>query len=92
MTPEVPTFTEAGYPIDTGVVRSLVVPVATPLPVLERLQGMVAATMRDAAWVAEAGRLFIPLKYRTPQETYQIVWNADAALRALWARRPWKDG
>jgi tripartite-type tricarboxylate transporter receptor subunit TctC len=91
MTPDVPTFAEAGYPIDTGVVRSLVVPVATPLPVLERLQGMLAATMRDPAWIAEAERLFIPLKYRTPQETYQIVWSADEALRALWARRPWKD-
>ena len=92
MTPEVPTFTEAGFPIDTGVVRSIVAPAATPLPILARLQAMLAETMRDPAWIAEAERLFIPLKYRSPEATYRIVWDADAALRAMWARRPWKDG
>ena len=92
MTPEVPTFTEGGFPIDTGVVRSIVAPAATPLPILARLQAMLAETMRDPAWIAEAERLFIPLKYRSPEATYRIVWDADAALRAMWARRPWKDG
>jgi tripartite-type tricarboxylate transporter receptor subunit TctC len=91
MAPDVPTFAEAGYPIDTGVVRSLVVPVATPAPILQRLQAMLAATMRDPAWIAEAQRLFIPLQYRSPEDTYRIVRDADRALRALWARRPWKD-
>ncbi len=91
MAPDVPTFAEAGYPIDTGVVRSLVVPVATPAPILQRLQAMLAETMRDPAWIAEAQRLFIPLQYRSPEDTYRIVWDADRALRALWARRPWKD-
>ncbi len=91
MTPDVPTFAEAGFPIDTGVVRSLVVPVATPAPILQRLQAMLAETMRDPAWIAEAQRLFIPLQYRSPEDTYRIVWDADRALRALWARRPWKD-
>ncbi|CAH0193001.1 hypothetical protein ROS9278_01732 [Roseomonas sp. CECT 9278] len=91
MAPDVPTFAEAGFPIDTGVVRSLVVPVATPVPILQRLQAMLAATMRDPAWIAEAERLFIPLQYRSPEDTYRIVWDAERALRALWARRPWKD-
>jgi hypothetical protein len=47
--------------------------------------------MRDPAWIAEAQRLFIPLQYRSPEDTYRIVWDADRSLRALWARRPWKD-
>jgi tripartite-type tricarboxylate transporter receptor subunit TctC len=92
MTPEVPTFAEAGFPIDTGVVRSMVAPVATPTPILARLQAMLAQTMRDPAWIAEAQRLFIPLQYRSAEDTYRIVWDSDVALRALWARRPWKDG
>ena len=92
MTPDVPTFRESGYPIDTRVVRSLVVPAATPAPVVERLERMVAATMQDPAWVAEAERLFIPLQYRGAAATRQIVFAEEAALRALWARRPWKDG
>lgn len=92
MTPEVPTFAEAGYPIDTRVVRSLVVPAATPAAITARLEAMLAATMRDPAWIAEAERLFIPLVYRSAEATRQIVLGEDAALRALWARRPWKDG
>jgi tripartite-type tricarboxylate transporter receptor subunit TctC len=92
MTPDVPTFREAGYPIDTRVVRSLVVPAATPAPIIERLERMLAATMRDPAWIAEAERLFIPLQYRGPAATREIVLQEYAALRALWARRPWKDG
>lgn len=92
MTPDIPTFRESGYAIDTGVVRSLVVPAATPVAIQERLSAMVAATMRDPAWIAEAERLFIPLQYRTPAETREIVFREVEALRALWARRPWKDG
>ncbi|MEO3474863.1 tripartite tricarboxylate transporter substrate binding protein [Roseomonas sp. CAU 1739] len=92
MTPEVPTFAESGFPIDTRVVRSMVTQAAVPVPILARLQAMLAETMRDPAWIAEADRLFIPLKYRSAEDTYRIVWDEDAALRALWARRPWKDG
>jgi tripartite-type tricarboxylate transporter receptor subunit TctC len=92
MTPDVPLFRDYDYPIDIRVVRSLVVPAATPAPVIERLSLMLAATMRDPAWIAEAERLFIPLQYRGPEETREIVLREYAALRALWARRPWKDG
>jgi hypothetical protein len=56
MTPDVPTFLEAGYALDTRVVRSRVVPAATPQPIREPLAAMLAATMRDRAWIAEAER------------------------------------
>jgi tripartite-type tricarboxylate transporter receptor subunit TctC len=91
MTPEVPTFREAGYPLDTGVVRSLVAPVATPEPIRRRLEETIAATMRDAAWIAEAEKLFIPLQYRTPQETRDIVFREADALRGVWRQQPWRD-
>ncbi|MEI6161723.1 MAG: tripartite tricarboxylate transporter substrate binding protein [Roseococcus sp.] len=92
MTPEVPTFREAGYAIDTGVVRSLVVPAATPAGIQARLAALVAATMRDPAWIAEAERLFVPLHYLDAAATRELVFREQAALRELWARRPWKDG
>ena len=91
LAPEVPTFREAGYPLDIGVVRSLMAPAATPRPILDRLAAMLAATMRDPAWVTEAERLFIPLRYRGPEETRALVLREAEALRALWAERPWKD-
>jgi tripartite-type tricarboxylate transporter receptor subunit TctC len=91
MTPEVPTFREAGYPLDTGVVRSLVAPAGTPEPILRRLEETIAATMRDPAWIAEAEKLFIPLQYRTPRETRDIVFREADALRGVWQQQPWRD-
>jgi len=92
MTPDVPSFREAGYAIDTGVVRSLVIPVATPEPIQRRLAAMLAATMHDPAWIAEAERLFVPLHYLDPAATRALVFREQEALRVLWTRRPWKDG
>lgn len=92
MTPDVPTFREAGYPLDTCVVRSFVVPAATPPAVQERLTGLIAATMRDPAWTAEAERLFIPLRYRDAEETRALVLHEAEALRAVWQQRPWRNG
>lgn len=91
MTPDVPTFREAGYPLDTGVVRSLVAPAATPRPILDRLAAMLAAAMRDPAWAAEAERLFVPLRYHDAAETRALVLREAEALRALWAQHPWRD-
>jgi tripartite-type tricarboxylate transporter receptor subunit TctC len=92
LAPDVPTFREAGYPLDTGVVRSFVVPAATPRAVQDRLAEMFARTMHDPQWIAEAERLFIPLRYRNPDETREIVFREQEALRRLWRERPWKDG
>lgn len=91
MTPGVPTLREAGYALDTGVVRSLVVPAATPEPVRRRLEETIAATMQDPAWIAEARRLFIPVQYRSPEETRAIVFREAEALRTLWRQQPWRD-
>jgi tripartite-type tricarboxylate transporter receptor subunit TctC len=91
MTPDVPTFREQGFALDTGVVRSLVVPAATPEPIRRRLEEVLAAVMRDPAWIAEAERLFVPLRYRGPEETRALVFREAEALRALWRERPWTD-
>jgi tripartite-type tricarboxylate transporter receptor subunit TctC len=88
----VPTFTESGYPIDTRNVMSLAAPAATPLPILARLELMLAETMRNPAWIEAATRLRLPLAYQPAAATRQIVIGADAALRALWTRHPWRAG
>ncbi len=91
LTPDVPTFAESGYPLTTGVVRSLVVPIATPEPIRARLAAMVEATMASPAWIAEAERLFIPLRYMGPDETRALVMREAARLRSVWQERPWTD-
>ncbi|MBW6398479.1 tripartite tricarboxylate transporter substrate binding protein [Roseomonas sp. HJA6] len=89
-TPDVPTFSEAGYPIDTRAVRSLVAPIGTPVPIVARLDAALAETMRDPAWIAEAQARQIPLKYRPGEDTRQIVLEEEAVLAALWNTRPWR--
>lgn len=91
LAPDVPTFREAGYAIDTRVVRSLVVPAATPEPIRARLSAMLAATMHDAAWLAEAARLDIPLRWLDAETTRALVYREAEALRRLWAEQPWRD-
>lgn len=91
MTLDLPTFREAGYALDTRVVRSLVVPAATPQPIRERLAAMLAATMQDRAWIAEAERLEIPLRYLNAEDTRALVYREAEALRRLWAEQPWRD-
>lgn len=89
-TPEVPTFAESGFPIDTRGVRSLVAPAGTPAAIVARLDAALAETMRDPAWIAEARSRSIPLQYRPGEATRQIVLQEQAALAALWAQRPWR--
>jgi tripartite-type tricarboxylate transporter receptor subunit TctC len=91
LTPDVPTFREAGYPIDTRVVRSLVVPAATPEPIRARLAAMLAATMHDATWIIEARKQQIPLRYMNAEDTRALVFREAEALRKLWAEQPWRD-
>lgn len=89
-TPDVPTFGETGYPIDTRAVRCLVVPVGTPVPIVARLGAALAETMRDPAWIAEAQAREIPLAYRPGEDTRQVVLEEEAVLAALWDTRPWR--
>ncbi len=91
LTPEVATFREQGFDAIGGVLRGLVVPVATPAPVRARLEAALLATMDDAGWQADAARLFQPLRRATGAEFTATVHREAVALRALWHDRPWKD-
>ncbi|PZW39279.1 tripartite-type tricarboxylate transporter receptor subunit TctC [Humitalea rosea] len=91
MTPDVPTFREAGYPLDTRVVRSLVAPGGTPREIQRRLEEVIANTMRDPLWIAEAERLFVPLHYLNAEQTRDLVLREAEALRDVWQHGPWRD-
>jgi tripartite-type tricarboxylate transporter receptor subunit TctC len=91
MTPDVPTFREAGYPIDTRVVRSLVVPAATPPEIQAKLAKMLAATMNDPAWIEVAKKQGVPLSYLDAEDTRALVFREAEAVRKLWAEQPWRD-
>lgn len=85
------TFREGGFDLIGGVVRGLIMPAATPEPIQARIAAALDAVMRDAAWQAEAERLFQPLR-RMDREAYRrSVFATAAELRAVWQRTPWRD-
>jgi tripartite-type tricarboxylate transporter receptor subunit TctC len=45
--PDIPTFTEAGYPIDYSYFHGLMMPAGTPAPVVERLHRSIGAGLRS---------------------------------------------
>lgn len=89
--PDLPTFREAGFDITGGVLRGLIMPAATPAPIQARLVAALDAVMRDAAWMAEADRLFQPLRRMGAEDYRRAVFAAAEDLRALWRQTPWRD-
>jgi tripartite-type tricarboxylate transporter receptor subunit TctC len=89
--PDLPTFRESGFDLVGGVVRGLIMPAATPEPIQARLAAMLDAVMQDAAWQAEAERLFQPLRRMGREEYRRSVFAAADELRAVWRQTPWRD-
>jgi tripartite-type tricarboxylate transporter receptor subunit TctC len=90
-TPDVPTFREQGLDVVGGSARGLVAPPGLPVAIRERLTGAIGAALGDAAFLAEAARLNLPLRPILGTEYASFVMRNDAAARALWQRRPWRD-
>jgi len=92
MTAEVPTFREQGLDVLGGSARGIAGPPGIPAPIVERLREAFRGALADPGFQAEARRLHLPLRPLIGDE-YGAMMAADlASLRALWARRPWKEG
>jgi tripartite-type tricarboxylate transporter receptor subunit TctC len=77
--PEVPSLTQAGFPVRFAQWSALFVPSGTPDAVVQRLRAAARAAGADPAvqrTVATAGS---PLAYQDAPE-FQAYWDADAAL------------
>jgi tripartite-type tricarboxylate transporter receptor subunit TctC len=90
-TAAVPTLKEQGFDILLGSTRGLVAPPNLPAEIRDALRAAVAAANADPAWIAEAGRLNLPLRPMTAEAQQQLFFNEDARLRALWSRKPWRE-
>ena len=90
-TAEVPTFREAGFAVLGGSVRGLIAPPNLPAEIRDALRAAVAAANADPEWIAAAERLNLPLCPMTAEAQGALFLEQDAALRALWARKPWRD-
>jgi tripartite-type tricarboxylate transporter receptor subunit TctC len=89
---EQPTFREQGIDLVTGASRGLIGPPGMPAAVRARLQAAFAATVADPDFVAEAGRLGMPLRPFIGEDYGRMLARMEASLRELWQRRPWREG
>lgn len=90
-TPDVPTFREQGLDLISDSSRGIIGPPNLPAEVQRRLEAAATAAFADPAFPREAERLGLPINPVVGAEYRAIVARQDAALRALWQRRPWRD-
>jgi tripartite-type tricarboxylate transporter receptor subunit TctC len=91
-TGSVPTFREQGFDVLGGSARGIAGPPGMPAEIVAQLREAFRAALADPAMIADAERTGMPLRPLVGDE-YKAMMQADyAALRALWARRPWREG
>lgn len=85
------TFREQGFAVLGGSTRGLVAPPNLPPEIREALRAAIAGANADPAWHAEADRLNLPRRPMSAADQEKLFLDEDARLRALWARKPWRD-
>ncbi|MGK7869917.1 tripartite tricarboxylate transporter substrate binding protein [Falsiroseomonas sp. E2-1-a20] len=87
----IPTFREQGFAVLGGSTRGLVAPPNLPSEISEPLRAAIAGANADPEWIAEAERLNLPRRAMSAADQERLFLEEDARLRALWARKPWRD-
>jgi len=91
LAPEVPTYREQGADVLGSAGRGFFGPPGVPAPVRDALLVGFATALATPEWAAAADRLSLPLRPMVGDAFRDMVLGADASLRRLWARRPWKE-
>lgn len=89
--PDLPTFAEAGYPIEAGSIRSFGAPRGVPAAVLARYEEAFAKLMQDGEFLEDARRTTQPLNFRPRAELVAALRESDRVHRELWAKKPWNQ-
>ena len=87
----VPAFRDLGFAVLGGSTRGLVAPPNLPAEIRDPLRAAIAEANADPAWIAEATRLNLPRRPMTAEAQQRLFLDEDARLRAIWARKPWRD-
>ena len=90
-TADVPTMREQGFAVMQGSTRGLVAPPNLPAEIRDTLRAAVNAVNADPEWIAAAERVNLPLRPMTAEAQQSLFFEQDAQLRAIWARKPWRD-
>lgn len=91
LAPNIPTFAEQGYNIESASLRGIAAPKGLPPEIREKLVTAVAKAAADPEYIKKAGELFAPIRYLAPKEYAVELQNTDKQLRQLWKEAPWKE-
>jgi len=89
--PELPTFREAGYPIQAGSMRGFAGPKGMPPDVVSKLTVTIKTCAADPEFRERAAKSYLPIRYLPPADYVQNLQRLDTALRALWETKPWSQ-
>lgn len=89
--PEIPTYRESGTDLSFSAGRGVFGPPKLPEPIRAALEGAFTAIFADPAWAEAAARAGLILHPLVGNAYREDALGGEAALRALWDRRPWKE-
>lgn len=87
--PNLPTFAEAGIPVQTGSLRGLGAPRATPAATIAEITRALDAVMADPEYRAAMSAASQAIRYVRGAEYEALLRGMEAELRSLWDATPW---
>ena len=82
--PDIPTFKELGYNNSVGVFRTLVAPLGTPKPVLDKLTKALKAAMDDPDLEGRFTKVGLTNNYLPPKEAHAFVMEQYESFGKLF--------
>jgi tripartite-type tricarboxylate transporter receptor subunit TctC len=86
-----PTFAEAGYPIDAGSLRGVGGPRGMPEDVIRKLTAGIERVVQNPEFRETAKKTFQPLRFVPTAEYKATLQAADKQFRELWKVEPWNQ-
>jgi len=91
MAADLPTFAEAGYPIESGSLRGLGAPRGTPPETLKALSALVDKAINDPDFRQAAKGAEQNVRY-LPRDDYSLLLTGmQGRFEKLWAASPWNQ-
>lgn len=87
----VPTFSEAGYPIQTGSLRGFAGPKGMPPEVVEKLTLALRKIGNDPDFINASNKTFQPAIYLEGKDYVAELHKTEKDLKTLWATTPWRQ-
>jgi tripartite-type tricarboxylate transporter receptor subunit TctC len=91
LTPDVPTYREQGVDLLASAGRGFFAPPGLPAPIGDVLLQAFRVALQAPGWLAAAERQTLPLRPLVGEDFRSMVLGAQASLKMLWSRHPWKD-